>query len=90
MFWVKEFIEILFSLSLFINAALFIPQAIRILKTKGAQNVSLITFAGLNLMQIPLILHGYIHGDYLLMWGVSLAFFTCGSVTFLTILYRNK
>ena len=88
--WLKYFIELMFGLSLFFNAMLFIPQAIGLFKAKEAKNVSLITFAGFNIMQIFTILHGYLNKDYVLMFGVLLSFVFCGINTFLIVLYRKK
>ncbi len=85
-----HFIETFFSLGLFVNAALFIPQAIRLLKTKDAVGFSLITFVGFNLIQLFTILHGYLHHDKLLIIGNILSLITCGSVTYLIMLYKGK
>lgn len=87
--WLEYFIEVMFSLGLFFNAALFIPQAWRIFKTKRSDEVSLTTFAGFNLMQFFTVLHAYLHKDYLLMTGFLLSFIFCGVVTYLIILYRK-
>ena len=86
----KYFIEIVFSLGLFINALLFIPQIVRLFKTKNSQGVSLLTFAGFNVIQLFTILHAYLHKDYLLMIGFLLSIITCGVVTFMIILYRKS
>jgi MtN3 and saliva related transmembrane protein len=86
----KYFIEIVFSVGLFINALLFIPQIIRLYKTKNAQGVSLLTFAGFNVIQLFTILHAYLHKDYLLMIGFLLSIITCGTVTLLILLYRRE
>ena len=40
----QEIIEIIFSSALFVNAMLFIPQILKIWKTKDAAGLSLITF----------------------------------------------
>jgi len=85
----KILIEIFFSLGLFINAALFIPQVIRLLRTKNSQGLSLITFAGFNLIQLFTFLHGYLHRDYLLAAGNLLSLISCGCVTFLILFYRK-
>ncbi len=86
----KNLIEIAFSLGLFINALLFIPQAIKILRTKNTKGVSLITFLGFNAIQAFTFLHGYLHKDYLLMIGMLLSFITCGIVTVLLIIYSSR
>ena len=83
-------INIFFILGLFFNAALFIPQAIKIFHVKNASGVSLITFAGFNIMQFFTVLHGYLSKDYLLMIGFLLSFITCGIVTGLILFYRGK
>jgi MtN3 and saliva related transmembrane protein len=89
MLWFKNFIETFFSLGLFINALLFIPQIIKLYKTKSSEGFSLITFFGFNFIQIFTIFHGYLHHDILLMFGYILSFVTCGSVTYLIILYKR-
>lgn len=88
--WIKDVIEITFSFGLFINAILFIPQIIRLYKAKNSEGVSLVTFAGFNLIQILVFLHGYLHDDYLLMLGYFFSIITCGSVVVLILLYRFK
>ncbi|MFT3742275.1 MAG: PQ-loop domain-containing transporter [Gammaproteobacteria bacterium] len=88
--WLQSFIETFFSLGLFVNAALFVPQAIRLYKTKDAVGFSLITFFGFNLIQLFTILHGYLHHDLTLAIGYLLSLITCGIVTFLICLYRIK
>ncbi len=88
--WMTYFIEILFSLALFVNALLFIPQAFKLFKSKNSRNISLITFAGFNLIQIVTVLHGYIRKDYILMVGAFLSVLTCGVVTLLAFAYRLR
>lgn len=83
-----QIVEALFSLGLFINAALFVPQVIKLYRTKDTQGLSLITFGGFNLIQLSAILHGVIHHDYLLVLGFSLSLITCGMVTILLIWYK--
>ena len=86
----KDLIEFIFSFGLFINAILFIPQAIKILQTKTTQGISLTTFIGFNIIQIFTFLHGYLHKDYLLMIGILLSFMTCSVVTVLIIVYMQN
>lgn len=87
--WIRTVIEIVFILGLFINATLFIPQIIKLYKTKKSEDVSLLTFAGFNFIQLFVILHGYLHKDYLLMIGYILSFLMCGTVTWMVVLYRK-
>ena len=83
-------IETIFSLGLFINAALFIPQIIQLYKIKDSKGFSLITFVGFNITQLFIVLHGILHKDYLLIIGYLLSFFTCGIVTLMIIYYRTS
>jgi MtN3 and saliva related transmembrane protein len=87
MMWVP-IIETVFSLGLFLNAALFIPQIIRLYQKKDSKEISLLTFAGFNVIQFFTILHGYIHQDYLLLIGYIVSFIACGIVTAMIIYYR--
>lgn len=89
MLWLKYFIEFMFGLSLFFNALLFIPQAMKLFKSKSSKDLSLITFCGFNFMQIFAILHGVLNRDYILAVGFLLSFILCGVVTFLIVLYKN-
>lgn len=85
--WMTRFVETVFSLGLLFNIILFIPQAIKICKKKDARELSLITFAGFNVMQFFTAWHGYLVKDYLLMTGFAFSFITCGIVTYLIIKY---
>ena len=86
----KTLIAIWFSAGLFVNALLFVPQIYKLLKVKDPTGVSLLTFGGFVLIQLPIILHGYIIGDYLLFWGYLLSLATCGTVVVLIIYYKIK
>ncbi len=46
MLTIKGIVTFFFGLGFVFNASLFIPQAIKIVKSKSARDVSLITFAG--------------------------------------------
>ena len=78
-----------FGLGLFINAMLFIPQAIKLFRTKKVDGLSLITFSGFNIIQFFTILHGYFRKDYVLMIGFLLSFVFCGLVTMMIIFYKK-
>ncbi len=84
----KQFIQIIFGAGMYINAALFIPQTIRILRTKSAEGLSLITFGGFCLIQTSGVAYGYIQHDYYLSFGFALSLLTCGFVTLLIIINR--
>ncbi len=86
----KEIIAVLFGLGLMVNAALFVPQAVKIFKTKSAKDVSILTFAGFNVLQLIGIAHGYFQQDLSLILGMIASFIACGAVTFLGLVYRRK
>ncbi len=87
---VNIFIESGFSISLFVNAVLFIPQIIRIHTTKDAKEVSFITFFGFWLIQLFTVLHAFIRKDYILMFGYVFSMITCGYIVGLIVYYRIK
>ncbi len=88
--YIKCVIELMFGLSMFINAILFIPQAVKIYKTKNTSGLSCTTFAGFNVIQMFTIMHGYIRNDYVLVVGNALSLFTSGIITFLIFFCKNK
>ncbi len=87
--YVRYFIEFIFCSGMLLKACLFLPQAIKIFKAKKSEELSLLTFAGLNIMQILTVLHAYFHKDYLLMFGTLLGFLFCFPVTYMIVLYRK-
>lgn len=50
--------DLLYGAALFANAALFIPQIIKIFKQGHADGVSLITFGGFNVIQALGLING--------------------------------
>ncbi len=86
--WFTKVIDFIFGVALFINAMLFVPQAMRIWKAKDSNELSLITFFGFCLIQLSAIAYGYIHHDIILICGFLLSLLTCGTVTGLGIYYR--
>lgn len=83
-----DMVEFCFGMGLFINAMLFVPQFIRILKTKHARDASFITFVGFNVINILTTLHGVIEHDLLLTLGSALSCITNGCVTLSILWYR--
>ena len=90
MITIREIIEFIFISSLFVNALLFIPQAIKIFHDKSAKDISLFTFLGFLIIQSAIVLHGVIVKDYLLLVGYLLSMLTCGTVVALIIIYRKE
>jgi len=86
----KEIVAFVFGLALLGNAALFVPQAIALWRTKSDEGISLITFGGFCILQVIGVIHGVYQHDNSLIVGLGASFLTCGSVTFLTIVYRVR
>ncbi len=86
----KNLSEVIFFLSMVANAALFIPQAIKLYQLKDSREVSLITFLGFIIIQVFTALHAYLIGDRLLFTGMLLAMTSCGAVIYLAVLYRLR
>lgn len=85
-----KIVDILFGLGLFVNALLFVPQALRIYRLKDSKDISLITFLGFILIQAIAVLYGYMHRDFILMYGFLLTMVSCGVVVFFTLRYRKQ
>lgn len=85
----KEFIGLLFGLGLMANAGLFALQAIKIFRMKSAKGVSTFTFAGFCVLQVTGILHGIFQHDMYLLSGMVASLLTCGTVTVLSVVYRD-
>lgn len=86
----REVIELIFSLSLFINAVSFIPQILRIIKEKSAKGVSLITFSIFLGSQFSAILYGLIIKSNIMVFGYALSMLTCAPVVILILVYRRN
>lgn len=84
-----EIVAWLFGLGLAVNAALFVPQAAAIWRSRNAQGVSLLSFAGFDLMQLVGMLHGYFQRDWTIFLGMLASLITAGSVTLLALRYRG-
>ena len=86
----KEIVAYVFGFGMMLNAALFLPQAWQVWKTKTAQGVSVLSFAGFNALQFIGFLHGYLQEDRALMSGMLASLLTCGSVTLLAASYGRR
>src|ERR1019366_10551606 len=86
----KQIVAVIFGLGLLGNALLFVPQVLAVWRKKSDEGISLITFGGFNVLQAIAIVHGAYQHDLSLILGMIASLITCGSVTFLTLLYRMK
>jgi MtN3 and saliva related transmembrane protein len=84
----KLIVAWVFGFALMGNAALFVPQALAIWRKKSGEGISLITFAGFNLLQVIAIVQGVYQHDLALILGMIASLITCGAVTVLTLKYR--
>ena len=87
---VYEVVEFIFASALFINALLFIPQITLLIRKKSSKEVSLITFLGFFLIQLAIVLHGWMHKDYLLTFGYLFSMLICGMVVVLILYYQKN
>ena len=86
----KDVIGFIFGLGLMVNAGLFVVQAIKIVRTKSAKGLSTFTFAGFSVLQVTGVLHGIFQDDMYLLVGMASSLLACGTVTVLSIIYRNR
>jgi len=82
--------DLLYGTALFVNAALFLPQAWKIYIKKTAEEASLITFGGFNIIQILGFVNGVYNKDYALIFGQAISIVACGLVTIQIIIYKFK
>lgn len=87
---VDQIISFLFSIALIINALLFVPQSVLILRRKNSKGVSLITFLGILILQSISVMYGLIKNDQIIVYGYLLSMITCGSVVLLILFYRRQ
>ena len=87
---IKTTVDILFGMGMFINALLFLPQAIKLYRYKSVSGLSIVVFLGFNFIQFFMMLHGIIRHDYILAGGMGLSLLTCGAVTIGIIIYRKS
>ena len=86
----KEIVAVVFGLGLLCNALLFVPQVLALWRKKSDAGISLITFGGFSVLQVVGIVHGVYQRDLSLILGMAASLLTCGSVTFLTVVYRVR
>lgn len=90
MYYILLYFDIFFIMGTFLNAAFFIPQILLLYRTKESTGLSLPMFLGFNFIQLVTAIHGYVVKDYILMWGYTLSFITCGIVVILITIYKKR
>lgn len=81
-------IEVGFSFMLFVNGILFIPQIVKLYKTKNADGFSIVTFLGFLLIQSSAVAYGIIRDDLYIIFGYVFSLSTCFVVFSLIVYYR--
>lgn len=85
----KTIIDILFGLGLFINALLFVPQLLRIVRVKSGHDISLLTFAGFFILNLISSIYGYYHSDWIMVIGYAVSALMCVLIVLATLIYRS-
>ncbi|MCW5590299.1 MAG: hypothetical protein KIT27_11640 [Legionellales bacterium] len=85
----KTIIDILFGLGLFINALLFVPQLLRIVRVKSGHDISLLTFAGFFILNLISSIYGYYHSDWIMVIGYAVSALMCVLIVLATLIYRR-
>jgi MtN3 and saliva related transmembrane protein len=86
----RQIVAVIFGLGLLGNALLFVPQIFAVWRKKTDEGISLVTFGGFCALQVISVIHGLYEHDLAMVLGMGASLLTCGSVTFLTILYRGR
>lgn len=86
----KEMVAFLFGVGWAMNALLFLPQLIAVVRKRSSEGVSLITFGGFSVLQAIGVAHGYLQHDNSLVFGMGTSLAACGTLTLITIYFRLK
>jgi uncharacterized protein with PQ loop repeat len=84
-----EIIEKTFFGALLVNALLFLPQIILLLRVKKSDSVSVFMFCSFAIIQVISIIYGYIKKDIYMVIGYSASLVTCIITIFLIFFFRN-
>lgn len=79
-----------FGIGLVINAMLYVPQIMRLIKEKRSNELSYVMFCGFLCLTLSQVLYGFFRHDWIMAWGNMLTFITCGTVVCLIFVYRKK
>lgn len=90
MTYLKIILEFLFGIGILINTAVYIPQAIKLIRAKHAREISLLTFSSFNIFLAIQLIYAYISHDMHFFFGSLLIFCSSLIVTILIIYFRIK
>ncbi len=88
--WIQWLVDMVVASALFINAALFLPQIIRIYRVREANAISIGMLVGMVIVSACGTLHGHFHHQHLVLLGYLLVFFMSLAVLAMTAYYRIK
>lgn len=84
-------IDVLFGISAFYNACIYLPQIYRLVKIKQSDELSLTMFILFCVTQSIQIAYTYLIADaYVYALGISLVLIACATTTILIVYYRCK
>jgi MtN3 and saliva related transmembrane protein len=86
----KNLLESLFALGILVNTIVYIPQAIKLIRVKHANDISLLTFSAFNIFLLIQTIYAYLHQDYHFFWGSLLILSSSLVVTGLIVYFRIK
>lgn len=90
MAFLKTVLEFLFGLGILINTAVYIPQAIKLIRAKHAREISLLTFSAFNIFLAIQLVYAYLNHDMHFFLGTLLIFCASILVTILIVYFRIK
>lgn len=83
-------LQIIIVFSLFVNAAILLPQVYEIIRHREASHVSLTTFVGLCIVQTLVVFVATVTKNYLVLGGGLLCLLACALVVVYAYHYRAK
>ncbi len=88
--FIKLVMDWQFGIGLVVNALLYVPQIIRIIKEKSSSELSYIMFCGFLCLTMSQVIYGFFKQDWIMAWGNMLTLIACGTVVSLIFIYRKK
>jgi MtN3 and saliva related transmembrane protein len=79
-----------YGIGLLVNAMLYVPQILRLVKERASNELSYVMFCGFLCLTLSQVLYGFFRHDWIMAWGNMSTFITCGTVVCLIFIYRKK
>ncbi len=90
MTWVNGFVDLVMSVLLFIQAALYLPQLYRLWRLREAQAVSLWFLVGGVVVGVVGVLYSHNHHQHMALLGYGLISIVSTLTAFLALIFRIK